>query len=157
MRTISNYLIIMFSVLVFIFRLIVVFTTIMGIEFMVQSINVNFEIAYLFIMLVSIILLSKNKLSGAILYLISSFAYFGPTLLKQFKYAFSSNISAETAIEIIVSLICVLIPIFAFFITISAKKQEKIPVDKKTDFFYKNEAYDRKYDERADKNNYRTL
>ena len=99
MRTMSNYLIIMFSVLVFIFRLIVVFTTIMGIEFMVQSINVNLEIAYLFVMLISIILLSKNKLSGAILYLISSFAYFGPTLLSQFKYAFSSNISADTALE----------------------------------------------------------
>lgn len=157
MRTMSNYLIIMFSVLVFIFRLIVVFTTIMGIEFMVQSINVNFEIAYLFVMLISIILLSKNKLSGAILYLISSFAYFGPTLLSRFKYAFSSNISADTALEIVVSFICVVIPIFAFFIIALAKKQEKKPVDKKTDFFYKNEAYDRKYDERADKNNYRTL
>ena len=30
-------------------------------------------------------------------------------------------------------------------------------VDKKTDWFYKNEQFDRKMDDRADKNNYRTL
>ena len=49
------------------------------------------------------------------------------------------------------------IPIFALFILIYDKKQEINPVDKKTDFFYKGEQYDRKYDERADKNNYRTM
>ena len=37
------------------------------------------------------------------------------------------------------------------------KKQEIAPTDKKTDFFYKGDQYDRKYDERADKNNYRTM
>ena len=57
----------------------------------------------------------------------------------------------------LVTLICLLIPTFAFFIIAAAKKQEAKPVDRKTDFFYKNDAYDRKYDERADKNNYRTL
>ena len=31
------------------------------------------------------------------------------------------------------------------------------PKDKKTDWFYTNEQYDRQLDERADKNNYRTL
>jgi len=30
-------------------------------------------------------------------------------------------------------------------------------VDKQTDWFYKNKEYDRKLDERADKNQYRTL
>ena len=57
----------------------------------------------------------------------------------------------------IVSVLCLVIPIFAFFIIAFAKEQEKRPVDKKTDFFHKNDAYDRKYDERADKNNYRTM
>ena len=37
------------------------------------------------------------------------------------------------------------------------KKQEWRPTDKKTDFFYKGDQYDRKYDERADRNNYRTM
>ena len=50
MRTMANYLIIMLTVMLFIFRLVVVFTTTMGMEFMVQSINVNFEINILSIL-----------------------------------------------------------------------------------------------------------
>ena len=157
MRTMSNYLIIMFSIMLFIFRLIVVFTSTMGIEFMVEPINVEYEIALLFIMIISIILMSKNKLSGAIILVIASIAYYGPSLLEQITYLSSNSVSIDTATQTIVSIVCLIIPIFAFFIIAFAKEQEKRPVDKKTDFFYKNEAYDRKYDERADKNNYRTM
>ena len=157
MRTMSNYLIIMLTVLLFIFRLVVVFTTTMDIEFMVQSINANLEIALLFVMLVCIILISRNKLTGAVILLISSIAYYGPSLFEQITYLSSNSISMETATNMIVSVICMVIPIFAFFIIAFAKEQEKRPVDKKTDFYYKNDAYDRKYDDRADKNNYRTM
>lgn len=157
MRTISNYLIIMFLVILFIFRLIVVFTATMGIEFMVQPINVEYEIALLFVMIICIILMSKNKLSGAIILVITSVAYYGPSLLEQLTSLASNNVSIDMAMQTIVSIVCLIIPIFAFFIIAFAKEQEKRPVDKKTDFFYKNEAYDRKYDERADKNNYRTM
>ena len=108
-------------------------------------------------MLLSIILMSKNKLSGAIIFLISSLAYYGPSLLQQITFLSSSKIDIEEAMHIIISLICLCIPIFAFFVIAFAKEQEKRPVDKKTDFFYKTDAYDRKYDDRADKNNYRTM
>ena len=157
MRTMANYLIIMFLIMLFIFRLIVVFTTTMGMDFIVQSTNVNYEIVLLFIMLISIILISKNKLSGAITLLIASIAHYGPNMLELIKYMSSNTITQTTAVQAIISAICILIPIFAFFIIAFAQEQEKRPVNKKTDFFYKNEEYDRKYDERADKNNYRTM
>lgn len=157
MRTMSNYLIIMFSIMLFVFRLIVVFTSIMGIEFIVEPVNVEYEIALLLIMIISIILMSKNKLSGAIILVVTSILYYGPSLLEQITYLSSNSVSIDTATQIIVSIVCLIIPIFAFFIIAFAKEQEKRPVDKRTDFFYKNEAYDRKYDERADKNNYRTM
>lgn len=157
MRTMANYLIIMLSVLLFIFRLIVVFTFTMGIEFVVTPLNVNFEIGLLFIMIISIILMSKNKLLGPIILVISSIAYYGPDLFAKLTNLSANAISINNAIQLIVSVIGVVIPIFTFFIIAFAKEQEKRPVDKKTDFFYKNEAYDRKYDDRADKNNYRTL
>lgn len=156
MRTMSNYLIIMLSILLFIFRLVVVFTATMGIEFMVQPINVEYEIALLFVMIISIILMSKNKLSGAIILTIASIAYYGPTLLTQITNL-SAGANIETAMQAIISIVCVIIPVFAFFIIAFAKEQEKRPVDKKTDFFYKTDKYDIKYDERADRNNYRTM
>lgn len=157
MRTMANYLIIMFSVMLFIFRLIVLFTGMLDIEFIVEPINIKYEIALLFIMIISIILMSRNKLSGPILLLVASGAYYGPTLISQITYMSSNTVSMEFALQIIISVICVMIPVFAFFIIALAKEQEKRPVDKKTDFFYKNEAYDRNLDERADKNNYRIM
>lgn len=156
MRTISNYLIIMLSILLFIFRLVVVFTATMGIEFMVEPINVKYEIALLFVMIICIILMSKNKLSGAIILTISSIAYYGPTLLSQVTNL-SAGASLDSAMQAVISVICVIIPIFAFFIIAFAKEQEKRPVDKKTDFFYKDDTYDRNYDDRADRNNYRIM
>ena len=157
MRTMSNYLIIMLSIMLFIFRLIVVFTTTMGIEFAVTSLNVNLEIGLLFVMLICIILISRNKLSGAVILTVSSIAYYGADILQKFNYVSQNNVSIDVAMELIISVVCVIIPIFAFFIIAFAKEQEKRPVDKKTDFFYKTDRYDRKYDERADKNNYRTM
>ena len=156
MRTMANYLIIMLTVVLFIFRLIVVITATMGIEFMIQPINVNYELALLFIMIICIILMSKNKLSGAVILSIASIAYYGPTLLGQLT-GLSTGVNINSALEAVVSLACVIIPIFAFFIIAFAKEQEKRPVDKKTDFFYKTDRYDRQYDDRADKNNYRTM
>ena len=101
--------------------------------------------------------MSRSKLSGAIIFLIASLAYYGPELINEFTYLSSNSVSVDSVMQMIISLVCVIIPIFAFFIIAFAKEQEKRPVDKKTDFFYKNEAYDRKYDERADKNKSRTL
>lgn len=157
MRTISNYLIIMFLVMLFVFRLIVIFTSVLGIEFIVTPINVKYEMILLFIMIICIILITKNKLSGAIILVVSSFAYYGYDLLETVNYILENSISIETAIQTVISLICLIIPIFAFFIVAFAKEQEKRPVHKKTDFFYKNESYDRKLDERVDKNNYRIM
>ena len=157
MKTMANYLIIMLTIMLFIFRLIVVFTTTMGIEFMVTSINVDFEMILLVVMLISIILIVKNKILGPIVLVISSLVYYGPDLISKLTYLSSNSISVDTATQMIVSVICIIIPVFAFFIIAFAKEQEKRPVNKKTDFFYNNDAYDRKYDERADKNNYRTM
>ena len=146
-----------YSPILFIFRFIVVFTGAMEIEFMIKPINLNYEIALLFVMLLSIILISKNKLSGAVILVIASLAYYGPSIIDQITVILSNTVSIEFAIQAIVSIVGIVIPIFAFFIIAFAKEQEKRPVDKKTDFFYKTDRYDREYDERVDKNNYRTM
>ena len=47
--------------------------------------------------------------------------------------------------------------IAALFDVLLDKNRKAHPTDKKTDWFYKGKQYDRQLDERADKNNYRTL
>lgn len=158
MKTMYHYLIVMLMVILFVFRVVVVFTTTMGMEFLVTSINPRTEIILLFVTLPCIALIAKSKALGPIIMIIGSAIYYGPDLFNKIVLIFNNNlISAETIIQTVSSLISVLIPVFAFFIVMFAKQQEKHPVNKKTDFFYKNEEYDRKYDERADKNNYRTM
>lgn len=155
MKTLAHYLIVFFSFMIFIFRLIVAFTTIMGIKFIVQATNPVLEMIYVVSVLVSAILMSKSKLSGAIIFLVGSTAYLGPTLISQLMQFSTINIDVNAGAEIFANLICLIISLFSFVIVALAKKQERKPVDKKTDFFYKNEAYDRNMDDRADKNNYR--
>lgn len=50
-----------------------------------------------------------------------------------------------------------IIPLAALFDVLLDRNRKEHPVDKKTDWFYKNKDFDRKLDDRADKNNYRTL
>ena len=158
MKTFSHYLIVMLMVMLFIFRLIVVFTTTMGIEFFATSLNPQMEIVLLFVTLPCIALIAKSKVIGTIIMIIGSIMYYGPNLFNNVLFIFNNNVvTVELILSTIISLVSVLIPIVAFFVVMFAKQQEKHPVNKKTDFFYKNEEYDRKYDERADKNNYRTL
>ncbi len=54
-----------------------------------------------------------------------------------------------------VSAVGLLIAFCVFFDLIIARVRRKDPKDKKTDWYFQNDKYDRKYDERADKNEYR--
>ena len=58
---------------------------------------------------------------------------------------------------LIISLIGIILPLAVILDLLADKNRKAHPTDKKTDWFYKNEEYDRKLDDRADKNNYRTL
>ena len=68
-----------------------------------------------------------------------------------------NTLSIQTYTEMFFALIGVVLPILVLFDILLDKTRMKNPTDKKTDWFYKNEQYDRELDERADKNNYRTL
>ena len=156
-KTMAHYLIIMFMVMLLLFRFVVLFTTVLGIDFPVKTANETIEIGVIFITLLCIILFTKTKLIGGILYLVTSFIYFGYEFAKLFPSIINETISMDAGIQAVVLMIELVIPIFAFFILLYDKKQEIAPTDKKTDFFYKGDQYDRKYDDRADKNNYRTM
>ena len=155
MKSFEYYLILLFSGMLFIFRMIVVITTVLGIKYSVVSLNVPLELGLLVLMLISIMLMVKTKLIGATIFLVSSLVYYVPDLIYSLKNLNEVTSTMEGNVQLVATVIGILIPLFAFFITLMAKKQQVHPTDKKTDFFYKGKQYDRKYDERADKNNYR--
>lgn len=155
MKSFANYLITFFLILFFVFRLVVVYLTTANIDFLIISNNIDNEIIFLFIMFFSIVLIIKNKVLGSIVLFVSTIWCYGGTV-----YTFFAN-NLVTSQDIVLQFLSAFVGIFLSFmslvILILQKKQEINPVNKKTDFFYKNENYDRKIDERADKNNYRTM
>lgn len=156
MKNLSSYLIAIFILMFWFFRVIVAITGSMGLDFFVQPIDNNAEIALLFIVLICVPFIFKRKLIGAIIYLACYGWYFGRGLLENIMRIINNEtISMQTYTEMFFALIAIALPLMAVFDILLDKNRKKNPVDKKTDWFYKNEQYDRQLDERADKNNYR--
>ena len=85
-------------------------------------------------------------------------AYYGPQLFEAIMQISSGEgASIYTFDTVIASTLGIIVSLFAFLNILVDKNRAAHPTDKKTDWFYKNKEYDRKLDERADKNNYRTL
>ncbi len=155
MRSMPSYLLLIFMVMFWIFRIVVAFTSSLAIDIGFTPINMNFEIILLFVTLVSIALVGKRMLVGAIIYLISYGLYFGVDLYNIVMQIMQAQTTVTDYSNTLASFIGVVLPLAVFFNMLMDKNRTNHPVDKKTDWFYKNDEYDRKLDERADKNEYR--
>lgn len=156
MRSLASYLLLFFMIMFWIFRIVVAFTTSMGIDIGLAPLDMNIEIILLFVTLVCIALVGKRKIIGAIIYLVAYGLYFGVDLYNTvIGILDGATISLTAYTNAMISFIGVVIPVAVFFNLLIDKSRTAHPVDKKTDWFYKNEEYDRKMDERADKNQYR--
>ena len=158
MKNLSSWLIVMFMIMFLGFRVIVAISGSMDSDFFIKPIDNTIEIILLFVVLLCVPFIFKRNLIGAIIYLISYGWYFGRELLSNILRLISGEtLSMDTYTYMFIALIAITIPLVAVFDILLDKNRMKNPVDKKTDWFYKNEQYDRKLDERADKNNYRTM
>ena len=155
MRSMASYLLLFFMVMFWIFRLVVAFTSSIGVDIGFIPMDMNIEIIVLFITLISIALVGKRKLLGAVIYLVSYGWYFGMDLSNIIIGIMNGSTTITDYSNAIASFIGVVLPISVFFNLLIDKNRTKNPVDKKTDWFYKNEDYDRKLDERVDQNQYR--
>lgn len=158
MKNLSTWLLSMFMVMFAGFRVIVTITNQQGtpIGGLVVE-NIALEIALIFLTLVCLILVVKRKLLGAIIYTVSYGLYYGMGLFSTLYTVLIEQeaISESSYLGILVSMIGVLLPLIVLIDTLADKTRKISPVNKKTDWFYKNEKFDRKFDERADRNEYK--
>ena len=158
MKNLSSWLITFFIIMFWGFRIIVAIAGATNSDFMVKPIDQNIEVILLFVVLIVIPFIFKRKLIGALVYLVAYGWYFGRGLFTNaIAMIQGETLSPNTYLDMFVSFIAIVIPIIALFDILFDRARLKNPVNKETDWFYKNEEYDRKLDERADKNNYRTL
>lgn len=155
MRSMASYLLLIFMVMFWIFRLVVAFTTSIGVDIGFVPMNMNMEIILLFVTLVAIGFVGKRMLVGSIIYLISYGLYFGVDMYHIVMGIMGGTTTITDFSNATASFIGIVLPIAVFFNLLIDKNRTNHPVDKKTDWFYKNEQYDRKLDERSDQNQYR--
>ena len=160
MKNVASWLLLFFMGMFWMFRIAVTLSSQFGGDFGGFIVFDNtLEIALLFFTLVCFILIIKRVIWGAILYLVANCLYFGGYIIQNLFPA----LGREGGIDMIVlqnSVVGALGIVLALCIVIDIAVQKintKHFSDNKTDWYFNNDKYDRKMDERADKNQYRTL
>ena len=159
MKKFSTYLLVVFMMLFWILRIIITLASQLGKSFMgVVPMNETFEIAILFLTLLCVVLIVKRKMIGSLLYLTIHAIYFGGDVTNKLNIlARNETLTLTQSTEFMYSLIGIILPLAVLLDLLLDKIRKMNPKDEKTDWFYKNEQFDRKLDDRADKNNYRTM
>lgn len=161
MKNFSTWMLVMFMALFWILRIVIAISYEIGEPFGgIEPFNQTMEIILLFVVLLCMILIVKRKMIGALIYLLAYAMYFGSDLVTGVTTLLSSDvdiIEISSYLGTFISLIGIVIPVAVLLDLLLDKGRKANPKDKKTDWFYNNKQFDREMDERADKNNYRTL
>lgn len=158
MKSLTSWLLVFFMFLFWVFRIIVALQSQYGDSFGgFIAFNFNVEVILLFLTVLCFILIVRRYLIGGILYLVSYGYYFGSYLLSNILVLLDEggSLSMTSAQNMMAAAIGLFLAICVFADIFIEKARRRDPKDKKTDWFFKGTQYDRKYDERADRNQYR--
>lgn len=159
MKKFSTYLLVMFMIVFWVVRIIVTLSFEFGKDFLgMVPMNEPLEIFILFATLLCLVLIVRRKIIGSLLYLTLHAIYFGGDITNKFAIlGRGDTLSFNDDVQLIFSMLGIVLPLAVLIDLLFDENRKNNPKDKKTDWFYQNEEFDRKLDERADKNNYRTM
>lgn len=156
MKSLFSYLLVIFAIFFWLFRVAVCLMYSMGEQFICVPYDFNLELFILFFTIPSIIFIIRRNIVAGLLYFGVYTAYFGTIL-----YNYMTGIggvgtisSLDNASFIMMNCLGIVIP-FLIFADIAIQKSRFHPTEKNTDWYYENEKYERKFDERADRNQYK--
>ena len=150
MESVFDFLCGIFMTMFWIFRIVIAALVFLDIEMPVTIPYLTIEIVVLFVTLVCIICVFKRKILGSFLYFIMYSGYFGYDLFNLYKDGAIATSTANVGFDFIAIILASII-----ILNVILSKALRISRKNNTDWFYGGEQYDRKLDERADKNNYR--
>ena len=156
MNKFSSWLLLIFSILFWAFR--VILTVIVETKGSWEGFIVfdhSKEIALLFISVISFMFISRRALVGGIVYIITYGYYFGGYILNNLILATMNGEQIEGIVfqNTVVAIIAMILSV-GTFVDLSLEKAGKKKYSK-TDWFFDDKNTDRKLDERADKNQYK--
>lgn len=158
MKNLSSYLLAMFMIMFWGFRILVALKA--GNEESFGgfiAFNTNIEIILLFITLICFTFIVRRKMIGAIIYLVSYGYYFGGYIISSVIPLLmeGTTLGIDVLQNTMVALIGIIIAVCTFFDILYEKVKRNKYSDSKTDWFFNNKDTDRKKDERADENHYK--
>lgn len=146
-----SYMVNMFAIMFWLFRVYVALMVSSGSEIQFTTPGLELEITVIFITLISIFMIFKRNLIFASIYLGTYFAFFtyGIALM-------NGNIStSKQLLNAMVMVVGIIIALLNFLDVMFNKNRKGSTKDNKTDWFYATDKYEREYDERADRNQYK--
>ena len=161
MNNFSTWLLAIFMVMFWLFRAIVALCTQYSIDMLgLISYNFTYEVIIAFVTIPCIVLIVKRKMIGSLLYLVIYVAYFGEHLVANIFPILQgeSTLTGDLTMNLISDFIAILLAIFAVMDMLADKGRKANPSDGKTDWYFKNEKYDKELkekDQREDKNEYK--
>jgi len=155
MTSLFSYLITMFGGMFWLLRVVVAVTYTLGVNFPIVPLDFNTEIILLFVTVFAMVFIIKRNIIGALIYFVAYGWYFGNDLYNGVMNIINGEALGTDYLSIFISLIGVVIPFLTVMDIFLNKNRTGSAKDKKTDWFYENEEYTRKLDERADKNQYK--
>ena len=155
MTTLLSYLLTFFGIIFWCFRVLTTVLYELDVDFFATPLNETLEIIVLFATLPCLLLVIKRNIVGAAAYLGIYGAYFGTALYNQFIGIQEEGITIASASDTLVLVVGILIALFTFLDILLNKHRGNFGADAKTRWFYTNDKYDREFDERADRNQYK--
>lgn len=156
MTTLFSYLLTFLAIIFWIFRAIATVFYQKGTEFFAEPLNETLEIVVLFATLPCLLLVLKRSIVGATAYFGIYGAYFGTALYNNIVQMMEAETASLVSISDTLILACgVIIPFLTFLDIALNRHRGNFNADAKTRWFYKDEKYDREFDERADRNQYK--
>jgi hypothetical protein len=153
-----SLLLMMFAGMFWLFRVVVAICVSTEINIGFPVTNMTVEVIVLFISLVGLFLLVRRNLFGILLYLGSYIYYFGNIVLQAvLNIQSGTTLTMSETTNVLASTVALALAMFVSMDVLIGKGSRGSTSHKKTDWFYKNEELDRQMDERADKNQYKTL
>ena len=155
MTSLFSYLLTFLAVIFWAFRAVVTVMFQLDNPLFAQPSNLNYEIIVLFLTLPCIVGVCKRNIVFAAGYLALYATYFGNTLYLVIQNATDVGITLINSADMVCTVMGIIIPLLIFFDILLNKNRTLGTGAKKEDWFYANEQYDRKFDERADRNQYK--
>ena len=161
MSNFSTWLITIFMVMFWLFRAIVALCTQYSIDLLgIVAYDFNMEVMIAFATILCILLVVKRKLIGALLYLALYGIYFGEHIFTNIIPFIEGEgtITMDLTMNLLSDMVAIVLALFVVLEMLVDKGRKENPIDKKTDWYFKNEKYDEELksrDQREDKNEYK--